>query len=236
MSIQAVFFDLDGTLLPMDQEAFTRGYFQELASVLVPVTKIAPEALVAAVWDGTRAMVKNTGERSNADVFWDRFSAATGLETDLCRPLCDRFYSNEFHRAKRFTGENPLAAEAVALARGKGRRVVLASNPLFPLVGQASRLGWVGLAPEDFDLVTSYESDRFCKPNPRYYSDICARLGVTPQECLMIGNDETEDMYAATAAGLRAWLVTDCRIPSEAHPWDGPRGTFAELVEMLRGL
>lgn len=236
MHTKAIFFDLDGTLLPMDQEQFTKGYFKELAAVLVPVTRAAPQALVAAVWDGTKAMVKNTGEQCNADVFWARFSAVTGLDTDLCRPLCDRFYSHEFHRARQFTGENPLAVEAVALARQKGRAVVLASNPLFPLVGQASRLSWVGLKPEDFNLVTSYESDRFCKPNPLYYTAICERLGAAPQDCLMIGNDETEDMYAATAAGLRGWLVTDCRIPSEAHPWDGPRGTFAELVEMLRTL
>ena len=234
MDIKAIFFDLDGTLLPMDQEQFTKGYFKELAGVLVPVTKLTPEALVAAVWDGTKAMVQNTGEQINADVFWSRFAASTGLDTGLCRPLCDRFYSNEFHRARRITGENPLAVKAVALAHGKGRKAILASNPIFPLVGQASRLSWVGLTPEDFDLVTSYESDRFCKPNPRYYTDICERLGLAPQECLMVGNDETEDMHAASAAGLRGWLVKDCRIPSEVHPWSGALGTFTELLEMLR--
>ena len=180
--------------------------------------------------------MKNDGRASNEEVFWTRFSAVTGLETAVYKPVCDRFYGHEFHNARRFTGENPLAAEAVALAHQGGRRVVLASNPLFPLVGQASRLSWVGLAPEDFDLVTSYESDRFCKPNPRYYTAICERIGLAPQECLMIGNDETEDMYAATAAGLQAWLVTDCRIPSGEHPWAGPKGTFTELVEMLRTL
>ena len=31
MSIKAILFDLDGTLLPMDQDLFTEGYFRLLA-------------------------------------------------------------------------------------------------------------------------------------------------------------------------------------------------------------
>ena len=36
MNIKAILFDLDGTLLPMDQDAFTRAYFKELAGVIAP--------------------------------------------------------------------------------------------------------------------------------------------------------------------------------------------------------
>ena len=36
MSITTVLFDLDGTLLPMDQDAFTKGYFKLLAKKLLP--------------------------------------------------------------------------------------------------------------------------------------------------------------------------------------------------------
>ena len=236
MGYKAIFFDLDGTLLPMDQDAFTNGYFKELCAAVCPLG-IDPKTMVDVVWAATGSMVKNDGARTNEAVFWDRFAALTQMDNvNAFRSACDRFYGNEFHRARVFTRPNPLAVEAVKLAREKGRQVVLATNPVFPLVGQASRLSWIGLAPADFTLVTSYESDRFSKPNPRYYEDICRRLELSPAECLMIGNDETEDMYAATAAGLSAYLVTDCRIPSEAHPWAGPAGTFPEMVEMLRNL
>lgn len=34
--IKVALFDLDGTLLPMDQDAFTRGYFNLLAKKLAP--------------------------------------------------------------------------------------------------------------------------------------------------------------------------------------------------------
>lgn len=36
MKLTTVLFDLDGTLLPMDNDAFTKGYFKLLAAKLVP--------------------------------------------------------------------------------------------------------------------------------------------------------------------------------------------------------
>ena len=235
MAINAVFFDLDGTLLPMDQHKFTKTYFGLLARKLSPMG-IAPEALIAAVWNGTKAMVKNDGTRTNEEVFWASFEAETGLAAALCKPLCDEFYPNEFHGARAETRENPLAAKAVELAGRKGRAVVLATNPLFPMVGQAARLSWLGLKPEDFRCVTSYENSRFCKPDPRYYLELCGTLGLAPEDCLMVGNDEREDMFAASAAGLNTFLLTDCLLPCPDHPHKGARGTFPELLEFLAAL
>lgn len=181
-------------------------------------------------------MVKNDGTMTNEDAFWQVFSQRTGADKAAVNEDCLDFYGNEFQAAKQFTQENPLAAEAVRIAREKADRVILATNPMFPMVGQVTRMGWVGLKPADFDLVTAYEEERFCKPNPMYYTAICERMGIRPEECLMIGNDEHEDMYAASQAGLSCYLVTDWMIASQRHPWDGPKGTFADMVEMLRSL
>ena len=235
MRVKAILFDLDGTLLPMDQTIFMKHYFGEMAKVLAPLG-IAPEAVAPTIWAGTKAMMKNTGEVTNDVVFWQVFSQVSGLDAASFRPAADGFYTNQFHRVKVATAENPLAAEAVRIAREKAELVVLATNPLFPMVGQRSRLSWIGLKPEDFDLVTAYETDSFCKPNPAYFLDVCRRIGVEPEQCVMIGNDETEDMAAATAAGIKTcFLITDCRIPGEAG-WNGPQGTFMEMLDWLQGL
>ncbi len=235
MVYQAILFDLDGTLLPMDQDVFVKCYFGELCRKLCPLG-IEPKPLTDAVWAGTKAMVLNDGARQNEDVFWDAFAQATGRDTEKFRPLCDHFYGHEFHLARSATGENPLAVEAVRLAHEKAEQVVLATNPLFPLVGQRTRLSWVGLKPEDFALVTSYESDRYCKPNPDYYVDIIRRQGLDPARCLMIGNDENEDMLPAQGLGMDTYLVTGCRIASRGTAYEGPQGTFGEMVEMLKKL
>lgn len=235
MRYKAVFFDLDGTLLPMDNEVFTKGYFKELAKKLSPLG-LAPDALIAAVWAGTKAMVKNDGARQNVELFWETFAQVTAKDVTSFRAQSDDFYVNEFHNARAYTSENPRAAEAIGAAHAAAEIVVLASNPLFPLTGQCSRLSWVGLEKSDFDYITAYESECFCKPNPAYYTALCEKLGVRPAECLMVGNDEREDMYAATLAGLDGFYVTDCAIPCEEHPWNGKHGSFAELIAFLKTL
>lgn len=234
--IKAVLFDLDGTLLPLDQEEFVGAYFNELAKKVCPVVGISPEVLTKAIWTGTGAMVKNDGSKRNDETFWETFVKLTGLDLDIVKPLTDEFYPNEFNNAKVIAGENPLAKTAVELARQNGRKVVLATNPIFPMAGQISRLHWIGLSESDFNLITAYETENYSKPNPKYYMSICKRIGIDPQDCLMIGNDEGEDMYPASSIGMKCYNVTNNKIASENHPWNGDSGTFAELVEYLEKL
>ena len=233
--LSAICFDLDGTLLPMDMKTFTDGYYSLLAKK-VAYLGVEAEPLVAGVWAGVKAMVKNDGSQKNVDAFWQRFEEFTGIPASLIKKDCDEFYGKEFTGAKIFTGENPLAKKAVEAARKKAGKVVLATNPLFPMDGQRTRLSWLGLTPEDFDLVTSYESDGFCKPNPAYYLSVCERIGADPRDCLMIGNDEEEDGYAAARTGMSGYIITDCLIASERHPWQGPRGSFTDMLAMLEAL
>ena len=61
-------------------------------------------------------------------------------------------------------------------------------------------------------------------------------MELEPSNCLMIGNDELEDMYAGSKAGLNCYLVKDWSIRSQEHPWEGESGSFQEMVEMLRSL
>jgi hydroxymethylpyrimidine pyrophosphatase-like HAD family hydrolase len=46
MNYKAILFDMDGTLVPMDNDVFTKGYFKELAKKLSPLG-LAPDALIA---------------------------------------------------------------------------------------------------------------------------------------------------------------------------------------------
>ena len=232
---KAILFDLDGTLLPMDFDVFTKAYFGELCKVLAPYG-VDPEDAVKAVWHGTKGMIMNNGEQTNKDVFWMGFAEIVSGDTEVYINATDPFYDGDFNKVKAVTGENPLARAAIEAAGRNGRKVILATNPLFPRNAQASRLRWIGLIEDDFELITDYSSDSFCKPNPKYYLSICERIGVSPEECLMVGNDEADDMMGASKAGMDCYLVTDCLIPSDKFKWTGLRGSFAELVEYLESL
>ena len=228
--ITTVLFDLDGSLLPMETERFTKAYFKLLAQKAAPYG-YAPESLVAAVWKGTKAMVMNDGSMKNDQRFWEVFAGELGERVLDMRPIFDSFYANEFHGAKVATGENPLAKKAVEGLKIQGRQVVLATNPLFPAVGVATRLSWIGLEPEDFLHVTTYENSSYCKPNPAYFAQVLEAVGKRPEECLMVGNDPREDVLAAGQAGISAYLVTDClENAGDADLSKMEKGSFREFL------
>lgn len=232
---KAILFDMDGTLLPMDMHEFTHGYFKLLCKKLSGFG-YDDEKLIDAIWKGVGAMVMNDGTVKNEDVFWKVFEKLMGGPLEEVKAYCSEFYGKEFDGAKCFTAENPLAKTAVEVAKTKAPIVALATNPLFPMCGQVTRMNWVGLSPEDFAEVTSYETCTTCKPNPMYFQSLCDKLGVAPQDCLMIGNDENEDMYCCSKLGMDGYLVTDTMIPSKEHPWEGPKGSFNDMIEMLQKL
>ena len=77
MSIKAVLFDLDGTLLPMDQDVFVKAYFSGIAAKLAPFG-YEPKALIDAIWAGTVKMIKNDGRITNEEAFWNCFISVYG--------------------------------------------------------------------------------------------------------------------------------------------------------------
>ena len=235
MKYDAILFDLDGTLLPMDNDVFTKAYLMNLSMMAERVGGYDRDLFLKAMWKGVSAMVKNDGSRKNEEVFWE--TAAQILGDDILEqiPAFDNFYQNEFHETKKFTGPNPLVKEAIALAREHAPKVILATNPLFPTVAVHARMGWVGMEPELFDWITDYSNSYTCKPNPAYYLEICKKFDLDPKKCLMIGNNAQEDVEAGRAAGMDTFLVTDWLINSGEMP-DCPQGTFEDLIAYLKQL
>ena len=231
--MKTVLFDLDGTLLPMDQDVFIRAYMGGLAKKMAP-HGYDPKALVGGVWTGTGAMVKNDGATTNEEVFWACFDKVMGRATRGDEPLFEEFYRTDFQKVKAVCGFAPQAAEVIAFLKDAGCRVALATNPLFPRIATYSRARWAGLDPEDFALITTYENSRRCKPNLDYYRDILAELGETAENCIMVGNDVSEDMVAAEL-GMQVFLLTDCLINKHgADISQIPQGGFPELLEFLK--
>ena len=196
-----------------------------------------PQKLIDGIWSGTAAMVKNDGTKSNEQAFWEKFSEMFGEKALADKPLFDEFYENDFQNAKAICGYNPKAAIAVHTIKEMGFRIALATNPIFPSTATESRISWAGFDPNDFELYTTYENIGYCKPNPEYYKELARRLGVSPEQCLMVGNDVTEDMEAAQNAGMSVFLLTDCLINKEHKDISVyPRGSFEQLIDFANKL
>ena len=219
--IDTILFDLDGTLLPMDQEAFLKAYLGLLADKMAQYG-YEPKRLVKSVWAGTEAMVRNNGLMTNEAVFWRCFRQIHGDKAMDDQPIFEEFYAVDFPKVQTSCGFAPAAKEAVQTLKEKGYRLVLATNPLFPAIATRQRIRWAGLKEEDFVLVTTYENSRHCKPNPDYYRDVLAAVGAKPENCMMVGNDVDEDMIAGRL-GMEVYLVTDCLINRQEKDLTGYR-------------
>lgn len=241
MKPSLILFDLDGTLLPMDQDAFIEKYFAALAARICPYG-YEPKALIKALWKGVAAMTANDGTMTNEARFWEVFCSLLGDGIMKCHSVFEDFYRTEFHTAKASTSPAPLCKEVLKAARATGASVALATNPLFPVCAVESRLSWIGLSLDDFDYVTTYETSSFCKPNPDYYRSILQRMSASPEETLMIGNDVNEDILPTQELGMSSFLLTDCAIWEKGEdkeyrvPLGVPSGSYQTLLVYLMSL
>jgi len=233
--LNTILFDLDGTLCPFIQDEFIKAYFGALVARLAPMGYDGAK-LIDALWKGTAAMAANDGSRTNRQRFWERFTQELGMEAIALESILDDFYTREFDAVRAVLGEEADRSGLIRALREKGYGVILATNPIFPAVAVATRLGWVGLHPEDFDYITTYENSRYSKPNPDYYRAILEQAGRPAEDCLMAGNNPVDDM-AALQAGIATFLVTDYLENPEGRPIEGYRhGTFRELEAFLAAL
>jgi HAD superfamily hydrolase (TIGR01662 family) len=139
----------------------------------------------------------------------------------------------------------PGAAEAVRAARRHGLAVAMITNQSGIARGLLSRADAEAVNARVSRLLGPFDTVRLCphgedegcgcrKPAPGMVLAAAAELGVTPRECVVIGDIGT-DVAAARAAGARGVLVPTPR----THPAErvGVRvaGDLAEAVSMITG-
>ncbi|PRO66896.1 HAD family hydrolase [Alkalicoccus urumqiensis] len=228
--MKAVLFDLDGTLLPMDTDAFVKEYLAGLAPKLQHL--LAPDAFIKALWKATGDVVQSTDQRTNQEVFTESFLSLTKLPQEEIVPILDQFYQNDFYHFGYMADPTPLAAILVEGAARHGYRTALATNPVFPEAAVHHRISWAGLTPSDFDIISTYENSTAAKPNPAYYREIADKLNVSPEECVMIGNDARED-GAAQSTGMKTILISTWAVKNDDSFTPDMEGSLEEVIEAL---
>lgn len=216
--IKAILFDLDDTLLGNDMDRFLPGYFALLGQYAEKY--MSRDQFLQELMTSTQAMIRNVDPAlSNRDVFWQTFAARTGLDAVELEAFFEQFYRNQFHQLRNRTEKRPFAQKLVQYCLDHNLDVVIATNPLFPLMAIEARLAWAGLPVTEYNfaLVTAYENMHAAKPQRAYYSEILERIGCAPEKALMIGNDWENDILPAHSVGMQTyWLsLNDAPLPAE---------------------
>lgn len=230
--IQAILFDLDGTLLDNDMSVFLPYYFELLSA---HVGHLLPqEKFMARLMRASEAMLVNDGSRTNEEAFAADFYPLAGHSRDEIEPILLEFYTDKYPALRQYTRPVPGARRVVEMAFELGYTVAVTTNPLFPATAVQQRLEWAGVADLPYALVTSYENSCATKPNLLYFEQVHQRLGHAPQESLVVG-DEDMDMVAAHL-GCRTFLVPGPRTElAPTTPLPTYEGRLADVGDLLQG-
>ena len=204
-NIKTILFDLDGTLLQVEMQKYIPTYANSLAARLHE--QVDPAITVDTIFSAINALInRDSGHGSNESFFLQYIADRLNLDVDRIGAGFNGFVTEDLALLDPLMQPLALARELIEQSMKRGLNVVIATNPVFPMRVVESRLARAGLADFDFQLVTSYENCRRCKPNPDYFNDILTQLNLPAEACLMVGNDSKHDL-AARKVGIPTFLV-----------------------------
>jgi FMN phosphatase YigB (HAD superfamily) len=229
-------FDLDNTLLYNDINFFLGAYLKALGNHLS--SRIAPEKMIPLLLAGTDKMIKKEMPAQTLEESFDQaFYPAMGIPKEELAEEIRYFYSEIFPGLKTLTQIRPEAIQIIDFAFQNDYPVVIATNPVFPRRAILHRLDWAGVPAEkyQYQLVTSYETFHFAKPNPAYYAEILAQLGWPERPALMIGNSLEDDILPASQIGIPGFFLTDkpVSLPEGIHPYSS-QGPFEHILSWIK--
>lgn len=219
-------FDLDSTLLQMDQDLFLKKYFEKI------ILKTNDPKFMKIFNDAALAILDNDGSITNEELFWNYLSKYYP-DTKKYNELFNDFYNNEFKEISSIVNKNDIPRQIIDYLKSKGYIIILATNPLFPKICTYERISWAGLSYKDFDYITTYENCTYCKPKKEYYLEIFNKLNLDMNNAVMIGNDLMDDFYYLPSE-IDKVLITDHLINSKNLEITMPCFTLIEFLDYIK--
>ena len=218
IAVQAVVFDLDGTLLDrrLSFERFMRDQWERFASVLQFVDQAA--------YVRTLIELDRDGYAPRRELF-----AGTLARFELPPELADtllRDYRSGFPRACVLF---PDAAQTLSSLHAAGLRLGLITNGSVRM--QGSKLECLTLAPA-FDAVLISDAEGVSKPDPEIFRRALERLSAKPEHAVFVGDHPDVDVSGARRAGMKAVWRRDPTVPRTVEA-DGVIEQLGDLLPLL---
>lgn len=238
----AIFFDMDGTLLPIEVRDF-----------LIPYYELLQKGCERKGWDGALfrdavntgifSMYNHPTTETNETSFWRAFynhlyagEEPTQEQKDELYAFLDDFYRNDFNLAGEGVVPNPAAQRALETLVAKGYPLYLTTMPMFPYSAIEWRMKWAACDINLFSRVTTFDNSTAVKPHIAYYEENIALAGVAPERILMVGNN-TDDDLSCLQTGMDAYLVTDVLINDNYFDVESVKhGSLEEFARWVEGL
>lgn len=201
--VRAIFFDAGNTLLRMNYEAIAEALARE-------GVRVTTEALARADWsarvrlDADLAARRTSTETvATADGYLRYLLEGVGVSDEGVVGAVAAWRRAYNPPAGVWNTAEPLAAEALTLARAAGFRTAVISNSN----GSVRRiLESLGLA-RDLDFVLDSFEVGFEKPDARIFRLALERAGVSAGDAVYVGDLYSIDVLGARGAGVRAVLL-----------------------------
>ena len=206
--IKAVLLDLDNSALDQPDHQFAATFRGAFAQRLEEQTGIKSA-------DGVfhRAIQKLNRRRdivsSNDEVMTSSIAADVNASVSDIQLKLGALYQSSYEQAHSVASAAPDARQLVEALLDQGLAVAVVSNPIYREATIAQRLQWAGLGDfiESFAFLSSSENMHFAKVDPAFYAELIARIGIEPDEALLVGDKRQNDHLPAETVGLHTWPV-----------------------------
>ncbi|MGB7338097.1 MAG: HAD-IA family hydrolase [Phototrophicaceae bacterium] len=202
--IKAVLLDLDNTLLLNPDREFAQAF------MAIFERHFQSAGFVDSSQKLRKAIQKmsdyQAGNRSNYQTLVDTLSDGVRSDTEA---ILERFYDEVFPQLKPCITPVAGAAKLIYRLREMGVAIVIATNPIYPERAIRQRMEWAQLPNDDdfYSLITSADNMHFAKPDPAYYAEILGRVGIEPDEAIMVGDSMRNDILPAQQVGLQTCYI-----------------------------
>lgn len=194
LKAQAVIFDLFGTLVD-GFAASSTGYHEQFSAALgidhepfMQHWRQITGSRTLGDFQSVEASIEHVCDRIGLSITKEQMAEAVEIRLQLTR---------------RALAPRADAVSTIARLKEAGFKIGLLSNCSIeiPIVWPETEFA------EFFDSTVFSSIERLKKPDPRIYSLICDRLGVSPATCVYIADGENYELAAAADFGMHAVLI-----------------------------